>query len=597
MLADAGLQCSTSIDRDWLTIQSRVKHEGLSFLTITLPSFAKGLLKALERGAACPSDFEGFHSPRGRCLPAFLQGFTARVFDEKGVVLDAPDTDSLDAARSFCVAFGKIKIECTLARRRKAEQAFIDCEREVSRFRVLDWASHENFYRVSSILYSTVLSHLSSKLWMGELVPRHGPGATQERTLGNRKFLSLKWTSRLERAFPASEYLISSLNELIESSDVGSDGYGQYVEFVKEPPVRVVFVPKTLKTPRVIAIEPTWQQYAQQALMRELVSALEDPKVSPVSGHVNFTRQDINGSIALESSRNRELATLDLSEASDRVNAALVEAILRPYPDLRRAVFACRSKRAKLPSGVEIPLKKFASMGSALTFPLEAMVFNSIVVTSILEHRRLPITPRNVALVQKTVYVYGDDIVCRSNEVEAVVGGLEAAGLKVNRAKTFARSNFRESCGTDAFDGYRVTPVYLRHLPPKSARATSELISWTTTANLFYKKGWWKTAQWMRDFIESMCGVVPHVAENSGVEGWFSFTGRKDVHRWNSDLQRYEVKGFYARALKTEDPLDGYRALLKFFLNRGVEPLAKDSFTHRVQYGKLKTTYRWAPAA
>lgn len=597
VLHDAGTQCSTSIDRDWKTIQSRSKHEGLSFITITLPNFAKGLLRALERGKAIPSDFVGFHTRRGRCLPELFQGFTGLVFDVEGDVLNAPNTDAVDAIRQICVAFSKIRLECTRERRLAAEAAFLACEREVSRFRVKEWPLREVFRHVCGHLYSTVLSSVSSSLLNGELVPRHGPGSTEDHTIGNRKYGSLRWSSRLQRShFEVDRYLFSSYSELADNSNLEGDDCGLGVEFVKrEPPVRVVFVPKTLKTPRVIAIEPVWQQYCQQALLRCLVPLLEG-ETSPVRGHVNFEKQAVNGAMALENSRTREFATLDLSEASDRVNAALVAEILRPFPALRKAVFSCRSKYAKTPSGHVVPLKKFASMGSALCFPFEAMVFNAIVVSRILVHRNLRPTSRNIRTCQRDVFVYGDDILCRSTEVEAVVDGLHSAGLKVNLAKTFAKSHFRESCGTDAFNGSVTTPVYVRSLPPESARSTSELLSWVSTSNLFYKKGYWKTAQWLRDFIEAIVGVVPHTAEDSSVVGWYSFSGTRSVQRWNPTLHRFEVRSFTAKPLKYRDPLDGYRAMLKFFLSRGVEPLEKDAYSHSVRVGRLKTIYRWEAA-
>jgi hypothetical protein len=42
--------CHTSASLDFKTVKRRVEHEGMSFLTITLPTFAKDLEKASRKG-------------------------------------------------------------------------------------------------------------------------------------------------------------------------------------------------------------------------------------------------------------------------------------------------------------------------------------------------------------------------------------------------------------------------------------------------------------------------------------------------------------------------------------------------------------------
>ena len=48
-LREAGRQCCVRTDRDEKTLRDRVEMEGVSFLTITLPSFEKDLTRALLR--------------------------------------------------------------------------------------------------------------------------------------------------------------------------------------------------------------------------------------------------------------------------------------------------------------------------------------------------------------------------------------------------------------------------------------------------------------------------------------------------------------------------------------------------------------------
>jgi hypothetical protein len=435
-----------------------------------------------------------------------------------------------------------------------------------------------------------------------EFVPNHGPGSTADRTLGNAKWNYRRWTHRLERFFPSDTYCFTNFNELVDSGlgeDRNIEDFEPGISVEKqEPPVRVVFVPKTLKSPRVIAIEPVHQQFVQQGIMKVLVPLLESER-SPVSGHVNFSDQSINGAMALENSLTKEFCTIDLSEASDRVHSLLAFHLFDTRPYLRRAVFSCRSKYAKLPSGKVIALKKFASMGSALCFPVEAMVFNAICISAIIAHRGLTLTCKNVRLVQKDVYVFGDDLIVPSREVDIAIEALHSAGLKVNRGKTFVNSHFRESCGTDAYNGVKVTPVYVRELPPSSKRDASKVVSWVSTGNLFYRKGYWQTARFIRQFVERTVGVVPHTLETSPAIGWYSFLGSYSINRWNKDLHRFEVKGLVPKVSKTDDKLEGYRSLHKYFTERSPEgdPLQLDAYSKCVKAGSLHIKAQWVAAA
>lgn len=605
ILTDVELACRTSLSRDWMTIQSRVEHEGISFLTITLPTFDKTFEQCLERGRIDPNDFQGFKkSLKIKSLPAFLQGLTNLVFNNDGDLRDAPNIEAVDGIRQICLFFNKIKLECTPGRNRKAEEQFISTEREVSGIRFKDATFIRHFGYVSELLYGRVFDRISDEIRNHTLMPRHGPGSTEDGTIGNQKFLCSGYTERLQRIFPADWYKFFNFGELADCLS-GSSKLEQLrlIPRKEEPPVRVVFVPKTMKTPRVIAIEPVWTQFIQQGLMRVIVETLETDKVT--GGHINFSNQMINRDLAFRSSLSKKHATIDLSEASDRVHPSLVANMLRGRPDVSRAIFSCRSERAKLPSGKVISLSKFASQGSALCFPIEAMVFFSIIVTAIVKHRGLRLNPESVKTVAGDVFVYGDDIIVDRQEVHVACEALEAAGLRVNRKKTFSNGFFRESCGMDAFMGVNVTPIYIRNPLPTSKRDSSGVASAISMANLFYKKGYWNTARLIREFTEDVIGVVPHVLETSAVSGWFSFNGRQSFNKWDSDTHQLVCRGPRFSVSKKADQLDGYRALHKWAISRfgriailGVdEPLEDDSCLKSVVRGKLRLNFRWSPAS
>ena len=71
--------CVNGIDRDVLTIESRVKHEGDGFLTIALPALCDAFDEGLSTGKfTCPP---GFKKTRGGAIPRLFSGMLCEVFD------------------------------------------------------------------------------------------------------------------------------------------------------------------------------------------------------------------------------------------------------------------------------------------------------------------------------------------------------------------------------------------------------------------------------------------------------------------------------------------------------------------------------------
>jgi hypothetical protein len=235
-------------------------------------------------------------------------------------------------------------------------------------------------------------------------------------------------------------------------------------------------------------------------------------------------------------------------------------------PVLQGAILACRSTRAKMPNGEIIsPLRKFASMGSALCFPVEAMYFYTICVVALLKENGLPVSLDNIYHVSRDVYVYGDDILVPTKHATVVLDYLQRYNCKVNNAKTFYSGKFRESCGVDAYNGRVVTPLYLRRCLPVNKQQAAELISCISVANAFYKKGYWRTCSHLFKRCEKILGPLPYVSETSPVLGRFSYLGYQTIHRWNDKLQTSEVEGWVPRPKYRTDVLDGYGALEKSF--------------------------------
>ena len=593
--------CHTSATLDFKTVQRRVEQEGFSFLTITLPAFAKDFERCLELGTVDPYAFPGFKRKRG--LPLFLGGFLGNVFDaSSGTLVEENNLmiDSIFAVRQLCYLFAKIEIPCSDNRVSRAIKGYLDCEQEMSqRSDDIPVEDMEAFRRISSLVFRGVFSSMDSKVYAGELRGKHGPGATADRLTGNGKYDQMQWTNRLERVFPAREHLIPN------------DGWWyqdqldrvQFLEPDTERPVRVITVPKTLKTPRIIAIEPTCMQYMQQALLEPLIEVLERKTPSHAdeenlaSHFLGFSHQDPNRDLARHGSRFGDLATLDLSEASDRVSNQLVIDLLHNNPLFSEAVQACRSTSADVPSKngpIRVELAKFASMGSALCFPFEAMIFLVAIFVGIEKSAQRPLTRSSIKKLRGSVRVYGDDLIVPVEHVKHVIDSLETFGFKINVNKSFWTGKFRESCGGDYYDGQDVTPVKVRRLFPKSRADVEEVISLVELRNHMYRRGLWQTAKYLDEKIGKVLPHFPIVQDTSPVLGRCSLVFSYEMIRYDERLHTPLVKGYAVSSRPPLSRVSGEGALLKFFLKRGSEPIFEKE--HLLRQGRPQSSalkLRW----
>lgn len=216
---------------------------------------------------------------------------------------------------------------------------------------------------------------------------------------------------------------------------------------------KVVFVPKTFSKLRTISMEPATLQYFQQGVMRLLYNFIG--KHSYLSARVKLRDQTQNQVFALQGSMDNSLSTIDLSAASDSVSWSLVKCVFRGTPILRW-LYATRSRATLLPNGEQRALLKYAPMGSALCFPIQCLIYTSLIEYVSQKwctaHRR-----------PKANYsVFGDDLVVPAAITDEVVGALTSIGFTVNGEKSFVDGPFRESCGKDYYEGIDVSSVYYR---------------------------------------------------------------------------------------------------------------------------------------
>lgn len=550
LLAQASMELDLSTERDFVTLRSRFEHEGLSFLTITLPRLSDALEQGIETGwFTLPL---GFRRGKGS-LPVFLQGFFNRVFNLDGSLLQTACGESIMWIRQITRFYKKPMLSCNDSRNRAAVRKFKEVEEDLyhatqavnRRDPVLDV--------VSAILWSTIFPIVDHS----SLICGHGPGVTADHRLSNERRRLTYWYTRAEGSFSVADHAFHNWGAAIG----GEETHGglkdiEFLDLRDEPGVRVVFVPKTLTTPRVIAIEPASMQFMQQGLSRFMVDTLERHDLT--SGSVNFTDQTINQELAYSSSIDRSLATIDLSEASDRVHLELVQRIFKRSPILESLEDA-RSLHADLPDGTNILLKKYASMGSALCFPVEACVFYTLILSAILTATKQKPCFRSILQLKKRVKVYGDDLIVPVEHVDAVCDYLESYGLRVNRHKTFSKSAFRESCGADFYHGKSVKPVYARMDIPISKRdwTPTHLMSWVSTANQFYMNGMWIVAQAIREMVSSNVVMQIPISRHFDEGLCFASCFQERNLRFNSETYSWQQRRIVFTPIKIKDDING----------------------------------------
>jgi hypothetical protein len=571
--AEAATRCCTSATADINTASRRFEHEGVSFLTITLPAFGKSFEKWLDQGFVDP--IPAFRGWKG--LPRFLGGFLDRVFDRcSGLLLEDYCIESVSAIRQLTLFEAKIALPCSKARVRQAMREFIECEQDVRRSDSrLSRRDLTEFQQMSDLLYEKIFTKMDRDVHYGDLIPQHGPGAVADKLSSNGKYRNKTWTRRLEGVLPSYEYLIPNARYSSELDQVS------ILEPGAEMPVKVIPVPKTLKTPRIIAVEPTCMQYTQQALKRSFMGHFEKDNFLPKV--IGFLDQTPNQEMARKGSIDTRTATLDLSEASDRVSNLLVKTMMHRWPSLIMAFDATRSKRAYVREFDEtIELAKYASMGSALCFPVEAMVFTTLIFVGIQRSLNKSLTRRDLHNLARTVRVYGDDLIVPVDHVHHIIAALEHFGAKVGRHKSFWTGKFRESCGKEYYGGEDVSIVRIRQPIPTDNADVKGVIATVALRNQLYMSGYWKTAGWLDNRIRKVIRHFPNVEPTSPLLGRICSLGYQP-EKYHPKLYNPLVKGYKVEAKPPSDELDGYGALLKCFLQMETR-VARQGGSHATDY-------------
>jgi hypothetical protein len=595
ILLDAGASLGFDPSRDILTLRSRFEHEGEPFISITLPRLDDLLIAGLRDG-----HFPVFNGWVSRCAyPEFLRDLWSMIFERDGVLRESPSIDAIRWIRQISRTFKKVFEVCEPDRVEAAIKRWVELDASLPS--VADIKSSLDPYApmVAQILFGRVIGSALT----APLEGKHGPGAVSERFGTNSRwdFGSISYSAE---SLVGPEFFRATWESLALRPPVTG--------FV---PARLEAVPKTAEKPRLICIEASYNQYIQQAMMQNLRHELKDAR-----SVCSFVDQTPNREMAREGSVTGELATIDLSDASDRVTLALVEQLFGWNPSFMRFLKLSRSPFAQLPGGDLVLLNKFASMGSALTFPVEALVFTALVVTSICRAEGTfdPQTIRRLGRRGSGLSIYGDDIIVATRYAHRVIAALESVGLKVNESKSFLSGSFRESCGFDGYMGQDVTPVYMRRNLPRNRTEVNEVTSLTSFRNQIWSKhGQCLTTDAIDAYLTRRCGLTFVPAGTDCVGLWLDRDScDMGNFRWNAALQRLEVRALMPVFSYREDSASSDGTLMKSLrTNKGglglLELVELEQAAKRARAGSItslsgsidldgrpvasKLYYRWIP--
>lgn len=282
----------------------------------------------------------------------------------------------LRAMRQICLFTYKVKShEVTEEAELTATEAFLsrnaDCAPLTPSYYAQKASLDDDRSRVlvlARLLAGMVFDHADFR----NIRPLHGPGAVSDAKRGYDKWSKLdsRSTRLCDKYYPMSEWNVPTP----EWFDHRSASYTHSV-------CKLAIVPKDRRGPRVICTQPVGLMWIQQGQLRSLNKAIESSAILKTNRLINgescssiqFNDQTKNGSLALESSRTREFATIDLKDASDLISWGLVRYLLNKSNTQFLAASRAMYVRTRQ-YGIQ-RLHMFAPMGSAMCFPVESLVF------------------------------------------------------------------------------------------------------------------------------------------------------------------------------------------------------------------------------
>lgn len=340
----------------------------------------------------------------------------------------------------------KIPVPVTDKMRNDYVTSFLETEKETKAWRVDRSNPVSRFARFLTRIQSDRLDLSPDNI---QTLGRHGPGAVYESLAGSDKNWFRYSSEQLDRYYSWDRFIANPM--MVFDLDDSARCHERFIQS------RLTLVPKTWKGPRGVYISPTsavFVQIGQDMALKEWCSR------SWLRWCYDPVSQEPSRELAYMGSYGGHVATLDLSNASDRVPLSLINYLFHRQDYL--ALASTRPVYVWLPNGDKHKMAMLAPMGDGKTFSALTVVCAVISLAAILVAKGyLPARPPHIEVIEslaKRIRVFGDDIIVPTEYYSDVCTALEAHNLRVNIRKSFGSGHFRESCGMDAYKGVDVTP-------------------------------------------------------------------------------------------------------------------------------------------
>lgn len=476
---------------------SRVRTEGHKFCLEIIPLLGRSFEACLVGGAfTCPTNFSKKGTSR---LPSWLYDVFKRCVTDEGELLEKPDLTCTRYLRQFLMFDSKLISKFSKDQEASAWNGFKLRQEKLKSLRMQ--FDHPVLVEARRILSKTLKDNL-----LNDISPRQGPGAVYEGLDRDKKWDFKYWSASAERYYPYLEYGLPSRSFFLNHPPI---------KLRKDLCSKVYLVPKDFRGPRLICAESTVNQYLQQGQMLSLMSFMENSRLLKRS--IRMKDQSFNQRRARVADSS-DLVTLDLSNASDTLSATLVWYLFADLPNLRRRLFCTRSLFATF-RNEKIRLYTFSPMGSAVCFPIETLVFWSLSMASLKLVRRHSSVWENASCVS----VFGDDIIIPREAMDVLIGTLLTVGCEPNMHKTCWLTPFRESCGSEWFNGSTITIIRNRRYTYETVKSPDQYHVVLDLHRRLYLCGMRTTslllAEWAAEWLPVWQQSVPREVEMFH-EGW-----------------------------------------------------------------------------
>lgn len=256
---------------------------------------------------------------------------------------------------------------------------------------------------------------------------------------------------------------------------------------------RLSVVPKYAEIGRVICTEPLLNMIFQKGIGSVITRRLIETCSIDLK-----SQQRVNRHFARVGSLTGQFGTIDLTSASDSLSLAVVREF---FPaDVVKWLERTSCRTTVFPDGSTQELHMISSMGNGFTFPLQTVFFASLIYGAykalgipfirskagsdgdfLLGDNFLPFKAP-VGARYGNFAVNGDDLIVVEKAYNLVCECLAATGFTVNVEKSFNTGLFRESCGSDCYQGHEVRGVYIQKLRDSCDvySAVNRLNRWST---------------------------------------------------------------------------------------------------------------------